>query len=697
MSSIKKISELNLIDLEYRRQNDRIAENANRNRLGNVVKAPLNPIQNEMVSDFKAIYGKPKEIKDNAGNIIKYKLYEMPREEPKLDIHAKLIRTDEEIKNEFKKEIDLIHDEYPKIYDHDMKVIDEKYNMSKIAIENNIMNHNKEIKQLKNENIDNMLKLQILNDKLINTTDIGEIGLYKAEILDLNNKILLNNTDIDKNERDIEILKTKLVDEYNEYLKDKKDKDKELNAGYKKLQADTKEKELTSLNENEKYKEIDKQNLEVVNLYRNQLKELNTGMFNTEKQPNETNEEYFNRLYETAQEDYPEYLLEDAAFTITKELRIKLKEIISNPVDIDLIINSMDPLGKAEHQQMILKQFPLVKEEFIKLYGLNNKYVKPNDVLDFFKLFYTGENVNEKISKSNMKLTDAAKNNIITLKSIIGNREVVLTYNNKNKNQVGLYLRIFQDTFKFLQLLYSVENGVDGSFVQVTNDNVTAIAKIIEKATGISPYNLNVFFLGNAQPKAGIKYEEIARMLYDHFQLIPYNLNDVKVVKFIATKKGNIDIYGMGNEEYPKKVKFGDVFILLRKLYYDNLLSVVNSHSLQIRGFKMQKVSDAFTNIIINMINNISPKHTDINSLNDKEKLLFDRLISVSNLHKKIINNKESTIDKLKKRMKLIEGEIEIGNNNPDLINELHDILFSLKDYKIITLPQARQYLKQFK
>jgi len=695
--SIKKIAELNLIDLEYRRQNDRIAENANRNRIGNVVKAPLNPIQNEMVADFKAIYGKPKEIIDNAGNIIKYKLYEMPREEPNIDLNEKNLRTDEEIKNEFNNIIDEIHREYPKIYNDSMNIIDEDYNDIKLKTEYDIINFKKDINNLKNDNKIHLDEIQILYDKIKNTTDKGEIMLFEAEILDLKNKILLNNTKITQYENEIEKENINLDIEYNQYLDNKKKKDKELNNKYKKAQANAKEENLISLDENEKYKEIKKQNLEAINLYRNQLKELNTGMFNTEKQPNETNEEYFNRLHETAQEDYPEYLLEDAAFTITKELRIKLKEIIPNPVDIDLIINSMDSLGKAEHQQMILKQFPLVKEEFIKLYGLNNKYVKPNDVLEFFKLFYTGENVNEKILKSNMKLTDAAKNNIITLKPIIGNREVVLTYNKKNKNQIGLYLRIFQDNFKILQLLISIENGVDGSFFQIINENVTSMAKIIENETGISPYNLNVFFLGNAQPKAGIKFEEISRILYDHYQLIPYDFNDLKINNSIVTKKGNIDIYGMGNEEYPKKVKFGDVFILLRKLYYDNLLSVVNSHSLQIRGFKMQKVSDAFTNIIINMINNIQPKHTDINSLCEKEKLLFDRLISVSNLHKKIINNKESTIDKLKQRIKLIEGEIEIGNNNPDLINELHDVLFSLKDYKVITLPQARQYLKQFK
>ena len=214
--SIKKISELNIIDLEYRQQNDRIAENANRNRIGNVVKAPLNRIQNEMVADFKAIYGKPKEIKDNAGNIIKYKLYDMPREEPNIELNEKNLRTDEEIKNEFNNIIDELHREYTKIYDDSMIIIDEDYNDIKLKTEYDIINFKKDINKLKNDNKIHLDEIQILYDKIKNTTDKIEIMGFETEILDLKNKILLNNTKITQYENDIEKENINLGNEYNQ-------------------------------------------------------------------------------------------------------------------------------------------------------------------------------------------------------------------------------------------------------------------------------------------------------------------------------------------------------------------------------------------------------------------------------------------------------------------------------------------------
>ena len=744
MSSIRKIAELNLIDLEYRRQNDRIAENAVRNRTGNVVKAPLNPIQNEMVADFKSIYGKPKEIKDADGNIIKYKLYERPtlNFEPVLIDDIGQIMDNDEINKKYEIIKKHIMSEYPKIHKQNVAESKNIYESELQLIKNDIKKYEKaldkeyaikanleyDLIKLENEKDDlnkiteDETKTNIEKDEAYTFMDLIDEKIDSIKSTELQN----NNNKIEDYKNEIQKFKNELHIKSNipssEIYKDEKEWEHEYNN----ILAVLKIKKDELLEQNEENKQKEKKNLEMVNIYRNQLKELNSGMFNTEKQPNETVEEYYNRLHETAQEDYPEYLLEDAAFTITQEFRKKLKEIIKTQSDIELIINSMDPLGKAEHQQMILKQFPLVKDEFIKIYGIDNKYVKPNDVIEFFKLFYSDNNnelntnITNKITNSNIKLTDAAIKAKLT--SVIINKDFIITNNDYPDNK--LYLRIYNeqdDNNGSFILLYSIEEGKSGTYKEwidtmiKTEKNKKIIntskirrredipsSDIVKNATHINAYMINKY-LSNSKSINTINPDMIAHNLYENYKLEPYHIHDLIAIKqvpeFIENKKihPSYIVYGMGNEEYPKKVKFGDVFILLRKLYYDNLLSVVNSHSLQIRGFKMQKVSDTFTNIIINMVNNISPKHTDINSLNDKEKLLFDRLISVSNLHKKIINNKESTIEKLKQRMKLIEAEIEIGNNNPDLINELHDILYSLKDYKVITIVQARQYLKQFK
>ena len=50
----------------------------------------------------------------------------------------------------------------------------------------------------------------------------------------------------------------------------------------------------------------------------------------------------------------------------------------------------------------------------------------------------------------------------------------------------------------------------------------------------------------------------------------------------------------------------------------------------------------------------------------------------------------------LKDRLELIEGEIEAGNNNKELLNELREVLMKLYHYNVIFLIVAKKYLKQF-
>ena len=67
----------------------------------------------------------------------------------------------------------------------------------------------------------------------------------------------------------------------------------------------------------------------------------------------------------------------------------------------------------------------------------------------------------------------------------------------------------------------------------------------------------------------------------------------------------------------------------------------------------------------------------------------------IANLNKMHPHNSEKTISELKKRLKLVEAEIEIGNTNPMLKKEIYGILHSLKNFKVITQNQINDYMKQ--
>lgn len=80
-------------------------------------------------------------------------------------------------------------------------------------------------------------------------------------------------------------------------------------------------------------------------------------------------------------------------------------------------------------------------------------------------------------------------------------------------------------------------------------------------------------------------------------------------------------------------------------------------------------------------------------SLSPNERHYFNSIMHVSGL--KSHTNSNEIISELKHRLKILEGEIEAGNDNPHLFDEIHTILKKLKDYKIITPKKMNSYLNQ--
>jgi hypothetical protein len=107
------------------------------------------------------------------------------------------------------------------------------------------------------------------------------------------------------------------------------------------------------------------------------------------------------------------------------------------------------------------------------------------------------------------------------------------------------------------------------------------------------------------------------------------------------------------------------------------------------------KVSDRFVSIIMNLLKKIHPVHNDLQLLPSHERILFDKLIHLGGLHKTIAHNSDKTINDLKKRLNVLHGELEIGNNNNEIKKEIYSIVHTLKNFKVITNKQLKDYLKQ--
>ncbi len=151
---------------------------------------------------------------------------------------------------------------------------------------------------------------------------------------------------------------------------------------------------------------------------------------------------------------------------------------------------------------------------------------------------------------------------------------------------------------------------------------------------------------------------------------------------------------GLKPESIPNIVDLGRVKIMLKKLFYDNILSVKSGpYKASIPSFNQASVSEKFVQIILNLISGKFPSSKELNELSIKEKALFDRLIFLAGIHKKSENNAPHTIEFLKKRYQILHGEIEAGNNNPSIKKELKTIVHSLKDLKVISHKHMKEYL----
>lgn len=135
--------------------------------------------------------------------------------------------------------------------------------------------------------------------------------------------------------------------------------------------------------------------------------------------------------------------------------------------------------------------------------------------------------------------------------------------------------------------------------------------------------------------------------------------------------------------------------ILLNKLFYKNILSLKYQSGHSIQCFPTINVSDKFVEIIMGIYHNIDVAD-NVKSLNVDEKNLLDSVLFMAGLNKKIVTDVSKSLAGLKKQFKIIEGEILSGNNNPEVLKELKDVLLKLNHLGAISLAGIKTYLKQF-
>jgi hypothetical protein len=437
-----------------------------------------------------------------------------------------------------------------------------------------------------------------------------------------------------------------------------------------------------------------KNNQEKIQQYKDELNILNKNSFTTEQLPSETEEQYYQRLRLNAETTEPDEDLENAKLLTLKKFKQTMKEIIRSDVKIEQICNELDPFNQVDNKLQLLKRWPKFKTEYEKIYGLNNSSVSVDDIIAFIKLFIIsdGEIEYTKIKEllhaqlqehqkhsflSNEQLKELQHQNILS-------NEQLQELKKNTKLSTSMIIPSPPPTIhkQPTEIKQDIKNELLMKYPTFDLLNKRLEEMKLDPTYG-SQFNTILITTGKRKKSPNELALNIATLLYKYetMEKIP---------------KSQIG-FGIKTDNIPETIHFGKVLILLHKLYYNNILSVKYHNKINIPGFKNVKVSDKFVKIIMNTLSEKKTTTTDINSLSTYEKQIYDRLIYLANLNKKLPNNKDKTISELKHRLKLIEGEIESGNNSELLIKELYEITYSLKDFGILSKKNMLSYLSQFK
>ena len=442
-----------------------------------------------------------------------------------------------------------------------------------------------------------------------------------------------------------------------------------------------------------------KRNADKVNAYSNELSSLNRGQFRMDKYPDETDEDFVKRLRDVGQTEYEESDQYDSAYLSNMtQFKTNMKNITRDEALIDSLLRSMSP----EELFKLNQKFPLYKSEFLKIYGAFNKTINYEDVVETIKIFLVKGSLNVGSDRNNTAPQILQGNELVAGKFTYSKHANDTLAIQNIENQNILYLKVSKTTdnkgLLKRHLVLASKTGDKGSFVSI---GMRMSAQRAQNNPDESLKHLFVDYLEINSADSEKIFNKARPSLEDIANFVKHYVKDTPFIELHEVERRNQGkIYGYGiqpNEELPKHCAFGKVIIELDKLYYKNILAVKDKKLRNISGFKNTPVSDDFVEIIMNMCRDSTmPKKSEISGLSGPNTELWNLLIHYSGLHKSNVDtSKNETIKNLKERLQLVEGEIEAGNDNDEVVDELRSILMKLKNLNVITSYQAINHFKQ--
>ena len=169
--------------------------------------------------------------------------------------------------------------------------------------------------------------------------------------------------------------------------------------------------------------------------------------------------------------------------------RRNMKEIIRDPVLIDSVTNSIDPLDDVTNKLSLKKRWPLFRKQFIEIYGTFPKKLTASDIIDSMLSF-----LNKDIDITN-KTQEEIQETILIKKQFDSKAEIQSNFypqqlaDDSGNHIFVLIVEVIKNKYK---ILYSF-SGNEDTFIELTNDNIALLRDDYLNNTG-NPFNIDYLF-----------------------------------------------------------------------------------------------------------------------------------------------------------------------------------------------------------
>jgi hypothetical protein len=444
-------------------------------------------------------------------------------------------------------------------------------------------------------------------------------------------------------------------------------------------------------------------NQEKIKTMEDEIRILNQG-FSINQAPGESEEDYLKRIESMKDKKYSVGTQADAEVYNFKILKKKLSDILTMPDH--KLTSVLKLLGENAQVYDANKKFPAVKTRIEKVLGLKSS----PDVTTLYNVIVEaleGKEIQEEVT------TETATDKTALMK-LTGKQlkqlwfEITGTKTPKANGKVLTRKEQIVDEIFRLQALRP-----DLATVPRLSPELAINLRVKAEGRAKSPVYAPPTPKGVRSPEPSPRGRTQSRSVR---VLTPPTSLEVKR-RARRTNKELLESEKMGQEDKPKKkvgalpglvarfqtgegmqklVGFGAIKISPAQLQLYNVLRVREPSKHSIRGLPDTRVSKDMTYILSKVMRGVSPSQTELNALSPQERSMYDTVIFKAKLHTQVPHTADMSIADLKRRLSLLEGEVQAGNNNKDIKKELNSVVRQLIELRAISTQNGRNYLKQF-